>query len=78
MRRDLSKPELVALVQRIMDCEGTEDEVRGMVRLLEANVPDPDVSDLIYRPRDGEPTAEEVVERALAYHPILLPPGGQI
>ncbi|OWA34999.1 hypothetical protein B9G55_14785 [Saccharibacillus sp. O16] len=42
------------------------------LELLEAQVAMPDVSDLIFW-NDLEP--EEVVDRALAYQPIILPPG---
>lgn len=39
---------------------------------LQANVSHPEVSDLLFYP-DREMTAEEIVERALAYKPIRLP-----
>ena len=63
-----------------MDGNGTEDELNQMMDLLEANVPDPNVSDLIFWPNGfphdpnaPEPTAEQVVDKALAYKPIALP-----
>ena len=71
---NMSEEELVRLVQRIMDHDGTEEEVNQMMHKLEANVPHPEVSDLIFWNKDGDLTAEEVVKRALAYKPILLPP----
>lgn len=70
----MSEEELVGLVQRIMDHEGTEEEVCRMINLLEANVPHPEVSDLIFWNQDGDLTAVEIVRRALAYKPIPLPP----
>jgi hypothetical protein len=74
----MSEEELVELVQRIMDCDGPEEEVDRMMNLLEANVPHPEVSDLIFWNKDGDLTAEEVVRRALAYKPFLLPPSSMV
>lgn len=73
--RKLTKEELVDLVRRIVAAEGTEEEQDDMMDLLEANVADPEVSDLIYYPPSGVAlTPEQIVERALAYRPIQLPP----
>lgn len=72
----MRRVELVELVQRILDSCGdpavSEDEIQSMVRELEEAVPHPDVSDLIFWPESGTTTAEEVVEKALAYKPIRL------
>ena len=85
-RRPLSRPgalsreELVAIVQRILDGEGTEEEQDRLVRLFEESVTHPGASDQIFWPNrraDGswpEPTAEEIVDAALAYKPIELGP----
>lgn len=65
----MSRDELIVLVDRIMRCDGTE-EIDEMIELLEKNVPDPEVSDLIFF---GEPkTPQEIVDKALSYKPILL------
>lgn len=72
MNDALSREELVELVRRIMEVEGTEEEIDAMIEILEANVPHPAVTDLIFYPEDGEPTPEEVVDQALAYKPIGL------
>ena len=72
--KNLSKIELIALVQRIMDADGTEEELDQMLDDLQGNLIHPGVSDLIYYPKNGESTAEEVVEEALAYKPIILGP----
>jgi len=69
----LSKKELVELVDKIMQGEGTEEEIDEMINLLEKNVPHPEVSHLIFWP-EKELTPEEIVEEALNYKPILLPP----
>ncbi|MFK8910786.1 bacteriocin immunity protein [Streptomyces sp. YS-3] len=74
--RSLTHSELVDLVQRIMDGEGTEEEHSALVETLERNVLHPRVSDLIYYPEnegyERELTATQVVEAALAYRPIAL------
>ena len=53
----------------------TDDEVERLVAEFEAGVLHPGASDLIFYWQDEfdhEPTAAEVVERALAYRPIEL------
>jgi hypothetical protein len=66
MSSRLTKEELVRLVERIQNAEGTEDEIDAMIDQLQENVPRPDVSDLIFYPEE-EMTAEQIVEQALAY-----------
>ncbi|MDX3227038.1 hypothetical protein [Streptomyces sp. ME19-01-6] len=63
--------ELVNLAERVMAAEGMEGEHGDLARLLEENVPHPRVLDLIYY-SDPPLTAEEVVDKALAYRPIEL------
>lgn len=70
--RTMSKKELINLVERIMTVEGTEDEIDKMIDLLEANVPHPEVSDLIFYPKNEDILAEDIVEEALFYNPIRL------
>lgn len=65
----MSREKLIALVSKIMRCEGTEEEVDNMIELLRNNVVDPYVTDYIYY---EENTPEEVVDKALAYEPIIL------
>jgi hypothetical protein len=73
MKKITDRNELISLVQRIIEAEGTEEEQDEMLLLLKTSVPDPNVSDLIYYPSDGQDlSAEEVVDRALAYKPIQL------
>ena len=86
MDQDLSKEELVELVRRIMNAEGTEEEIDEMIVLFNANVPHPDGASLAFYPegynhrRDWEtigdynPTPEEVVEKASSYKPLITPP----
>ena len=67
---------MIGLVQRIMDADGTEDEIDQMIEQLEANVPDPNVIGLIFSPEYPESIAADVVDKALAYKPIVCPPSG--
>ena len=67
----LNKEELIELVRKIMNVEGSEEEIDNMIELLKSNVPHPDVSDLIYW-NENELTAEQVVKQALSYKPIQL------
>ena len=71
MDQQLSKAQLVELVQRIVNHEGTEEEVDGWVLTVERNVPAPGITDLIYHSRE-KLSPEEIVDRALAYKPIQL------
>jgi hypothetical protein len=77
---DLSRQELITLVERIMasDAATTEEEDDRLVRLFQDSVVHPGATDLIFYPDkyfDGEPTPEQVVDAALAYKPIQLGPG---
>ena len=65
------REELVALVQRIMVSDGTDDEIDEMIATLERSVPHPAVIDLMFHD-ERELTAEQVVDIALAYKPIQL------
>lgn len=72
-----SRAELVGLVERMIRGEGSAAEMDEWLRLIEANVPAPDgyVTDLIYYPEGDDPTAEEVVDRALNYQAQVTPLG---
>ncbi|KJB86256.1 hypothetical protein AZ66_19870 [Paenibacillus sp. E194] len=69
--KKLSRDELIILVRKIMKCEGSEQEIDEMMNLLESNVPDPQVSDLIFW-SDIEYSPEEIVDKAMSYKPIIL------
>ncbi|OBY77696.1 hypothetical protein BBG47_20305 [Paenibacillus sp. KS1] len=71
MTKKLSRDELINLVRKIMECEGSEHEIDEMMNLLESNVPDPQVSDLIFW-SDIEYSPEEIVDKAMRYKPIIL------
>ena len=63
----MTREELIALVDKIMKCQGSEKEIDKMIELLEQNVTDPEVTNYIFY---EENTPEEVVDKALAYRPI--------
>ncbi|MGW2477463.1 e9imm peptide [Streptomyces sp. NPDC001665] len=72
---EMSRTEAVALVQRIMSVDyASDDEMTEALGRLDRALacPSGHVSDLIYWPPDRELSAEEVVDRALAYRPIAL------
>lgn len=68
--QELAREELIELVKKIMDCDGTEEEIDNMILELEENVPHPEISDLIFWGEDI--TAEQIVDIALNYKPIML------
>ena len=72
----MDRDELIELVERIMRAEGADEaEADALVDRFEASVPHPAASDLIFYPDahfGHEPTAEEVVDRALSYRPLEL------
>lgn len=70
------RAKLVAIVERVMLGDYANDaEVQELVRQFEAAVPHPRAAGLIFWPSDEfdhEPTAVEIVDRALSYEPIEL------
>ena len=74
----LTRQELVELVEKIASAEGSEAEMMEWLETLEANVPHPAVIDLIYY-SDPPLTPEEVVDEALAHVPniVPMPPPGE-
>ncbi|MDI7277918.1 MAG: bacteriocin immunity protein [Anaerolineae bacterium] len=72
MAQELSRAELVRLVERIINIEGTEEEIDAMLDLLARSVPHPEVEALIYW-NDQDLTAEQIVDKALRYEPIIVP-----
>lgn len=69
--KQFSKEDLIELVRKIINVEGTEEEIDNMIDILEQSVPHPEVSDLIFW-NEIELTPEQVVEQALSYKPIQL------
>ena len=69
MPAKLSRDELVDLVRRVISLDNP-DEVDDLIETLQDNLPDPSVTDLIYS--DDDLSAEEIVDKALAYKRIRL------
>ena len=67
----MTKIDLISLVNKILESEGTEQEIDQMIGEVERNVVCPDIIDLIFW-NDEELTAQEIVDIALAYEPIRL------
>jgi hypothetical protein len=66
-----SREELIHMVQQLIDADLSEEEEDRLVEELKASVLHPRITDLIYY-NTPKLTAEEVVEKALAYRPIGL------
>ncbi|MFF4212044.1 e9imm peptide [Streptomyces sp. NPDC001796] len=65
----------VAMVQKITDGDYADDaEASGILEALDRALACPSgyVSDLIFCPKNRNPTAAEVVDQALAYRPLAL------
>ncbi|MCF2718379.1 bacteriocin immunity protein [Paenibacillus sp. 203] len=71
--QNLDRSELIELVGKIIRGEGTEEEIDSMLTIVKQNTPHPGISNLIYwDERDLSPA--EIVDEALRYQPIILPP----
>lgn len=68
----LSRTELIALVEQLLSNQGTEEQEHEWVTELERNVPHPAITDLIYWSED-DLSAEQIIDQALAYKPIPMP-----
>lgn len=66
---DVTRVELVEIVSRLLAGDPESDYY---LRVLEANVMHPRVSDLVFHPSDDDASAEEIVDEALRYRPIAL------
>jgi Colicin immunity protein / pyocin immunity protein len=49
----LNKEQAIELVEKIINCEGTEAEIDEWIDTLSKNVPHPHISDLIFHPDRG-------------------------
>lgn len=71
MPPQMPRNELVQLVDRIVRSDGTEQQIDEWIQTFAANVPHPEVCNLIFYV-DPPLTAEQIVDKALAYQPIRL------
>ena len=65
----IDRAKLIELVQALMNGTPSEEEDHAYLSLVQRYVPHPAVADLIYWPKNGEPTAEQVIDEALAWRP---------
>ncbi|NRB76276.1 MAG: bacteriocin immunity protein [Verrucomicrobiales bacterium] len=71
----MSRNDLIAVVRKILVPDTSERERLWYLDFMGRNTSHPAVSDLIYWPgHDGEVLAEDVVDQALAYTPIVIVP----
>lgn len=70
----MTKEDLIKLVKKICiaDFENETQYINAIFKFKE-NVPDPQAANLVFRHKP-QLTPEEIVEKALAYKPIILPP----
>jgi hypothetical protein len=69
----VSREELINLVQRLLNPQpgDTDEDQQSWMNQIKESVPDPNVSGYIFWDYRGE-TAEQIVDKALAYRPISL------
>lgn len=80
----MTREELINLEKKIINCEGTEDQINTMVNLFNTNVPHPDGANLFYYPENYNskifdisqynPSVDDVVDKALSYKQFRLNP----
>lgn len=70
----MTREAAVTLVQQVMNGRCADDEIPSVLDQIDGALGCPSgyVSDLIFWPEGSEPTAAEVVDRALAYPPFAL------
>jgi len=74
--KKLTRDELIVIIQKLLDIEGTYDDEQAQCRALQANFPDwkSVLSDIYrYHFEDERMSAEEIVDKGLAWKPIELP-----
>lgn len=67
----LTRTEMIELIERLMRGEGDDDEAGAWIDALERAIPNPHVVNLIFYPQQTL-TAEQILDKALAYRPIEL------
>jgi len=67
----LTREELIERVRKIIELQGTDEELEALAAEINASISHPDITDLIY---DDEETMspEEIVEKALSYKPRVI------
>ena len=67
----LSRTELVELVKKVADSQGTDDEVAEWMELVMNETGCPNIGEYIFY-TEPEMTPDEVVQKAMSYKPIQL------
>lgn len=68
-RPPLTRTDLIALVERLLRADFRDEvEREEILEALQQHVVDPGVTDYLFAP-DQDMTAEDIIERALAYQP---------
>ena len=71
--RPLCGSALLEAINAVCNASGSEAEINQLMHQIKRSVPHPNVSDLIFWPRDNpSPSAEEIASEALNYHVIAL------
>ena len=65
----MNRSEMISLVNKIIKFRGADEELSEMIETLKKETGCPEVSDYIFW---EDLTAEEVINKALAYKPIQL------
>ena len=78
----MTREELIDLGRKIVNCEGTEEEIDKMYKLFSKNTPHPNGANLLFYPENYNahtfdistynPTVEEVVDLALSHKPLIF------
>ena len=69
----LDRQQLIDLVTRLSEGQGTEEDQDQWMATLKESVSDPKISDYIFWDNSNPPlTPEQIVDKALAYQPIAL------
>ncbi len=71
MANEIERNQIISLVQKISNAEGSEEELYAMMDNLVSSVPHPNVIDLIFD-ADTDLTAEQIADIALNYQPTQL------
>ncbi len=78
----MDRGELIELAAKMIQCQGTEEEIDEWCNLFNKNVPHPTGANLFYYPEGYNsrkddismynPSLEEVVDRCISYKPFQL------
>ncbi|MFI0366492.1 hypothetical protein ACH35V_01350 [Actinomadura sp. 1N219] len=74
MAEQLTREQMIELVDRLQRGEGDEEEADRWTEALERFSGDPNISDRIFYPESEDLSAAEIVDQALAHQSIPLGP----